>query len=456
DGYVDDNRLDEPTNTNSGGAGLLYTPQVGTYEYTVTATSKDGATASEHLYYNVADPPTATIISPAASAGTVTFPQGSGSQSASFSCADGVGGPGISTCSDGTVHGASGTLTGSIATTKAGTYSYRVTATSLDGLTGTTTLAYTVTPPLVVSNTQLVLKPIQTTNDTDQGADADAVIVANADCGDASAVTGCVESETSSAENAGLTQGQADQIIAVGGGPSTMRSFSQVTIEKPGYLQPSVYAYVPASANVVQNNIGGSDDCQYNFRGKGTTCVTDCSSYNGPLKPADLGRLKAQAVENVIRASKNVASVLYAIRVTRTRLIASTIARKAKPAEFQTAVLAALDGELAGWLQERNGWCRVLAAVVRVQHGAKRTAAFTRVLDTRLPDALFAKAVHNLTRKGASAIVAALAAQGKIQHANAIALRKAAERGSRAAFVAAARSVPFSTRLLLDVISTAV
>jgi hypothetical protein len=173
-------------------------------------------------------------------------------------------------------------------------------------------------------------------------------------------------------------------------------------------------------------------------------------------RPRSLVLLKALAFKNAIQASKNVAAVLYGIRVTRSRLIGSVIARDAKATAFQTAMLAALDGELAGWLSERNAWFRALAAVVRAQHGAKRTAAFTKVLDTQLPNALFVKAVHHLTRSGVLAIVAALRAQGKVSHATASALRKAAKLSSRAAFVQAARSTPFSTRLLLDVISTAV
>ncbi len=86
------------TDTSSGGSAQLDTSHLGNFFYTVTATSKDGATASTQLDYSVADPPTATIISPA---GSPTY-LGGEIPPTSFSCAEGAGGDGLSDCTDGT------------------------------------------------------------------------------------------------------------------------------------------------------------------------------------------------------------------------------------------------------------------------------------------------------------------------------------------------------------------
>ena len=266
------------------------------------------------------------------------------------------------------------------------------------------------------------------------------------------------------------------QIGVIGG--SVAAGFNQVAIAS-GFLACktsasgmcntaalNVYLYVPMSQLVAETNIGAS-----NVQEGNCNCVTffglspdtappaaaDLSRFENAVKASkNRGRLKALAFENGIRASKNVASLLYGIRVTRTRLLASVTERNGKGAKLQAAMLAALDGELAGWLEDRSVRFRVLASVLRAQHGAKRTAALTKVLDLQLPDALFVKAVHSLTRAEVLSIVDALRAQHKISQASATALSKAADRRAQAAFVRAARATPFSVRLLLDMMSTAI
>jgi hypothetical protein len=87
--------------------------------------------------------PTASISAPAAGA-TYTLGQ---SVSTTFSCREGTGGPGLSSCDDSTgtktVDGGSGRLD----TSTPGTHNYVVNAISNDGKTGTQSIIYQVTPP---------------------------------------------------------------------------------------------------------------------------------------------------------------------------------------------------------------------------------------------------------------------------------------------------------------------
>ncbi|MGH3264797.1 MAG: hypothetical protein ACRDNS_22725, partial [Trebonia sp.] len=390
DGYVDDNRLDEPTNTASGGAGLLYTPQVGTYEYTVTATSKDGATASERLYYNVADPPTATIISPARSTdGDPIYLQYEEALTA-FECAEGTGGTGLIDCSDGRTGGTTGTIAGSLDTAATGQHSYTATATSGDGLTGATTLTYTVIPPGGDDS-----QAIAVSDDLDAELSADVESLESA----ADQLASQDASQTAAEERqfaaaVGLTEGQINQIsvanpsgVSSTTGANLLRSLETMDVPLNADLTGG-FLDVPDSAAVTPSKAGG---CKWDACARRNYCVAGCDSYDPTLKvtngkaelarafrrstgASELSRAKSAALKNAIAASENAESVLRGIRVTRSELIGASIAHNARGVGLQTAMLAALDGELAGWLQERNGWCRVLAAVVRVQHGAKRTA----------------------------------------------------------------------------------
>jgi hypothetical protein len=123
----------------SASPGMLDTSAYGSHTYSVTATSSDGMSSTSNIDYWVANAPTAFVSSPSNGAAYVVNQE----VPTTFSCSDGTGGPGISSCVDS--NGA--TSGGPLKTNIPGLNSYSVTATSADGLTQTTTVDYTVIGP---------------------------------------------------------------------------------------------------------------------------------------------------------------------------------------------------------------------------------------------------------------------------------------------------------------------
>ena len=145
------------SSTQGGGAGHLDTSTPGAHMYTVTATSSDGQNASAQVSYTVvttpaapvssavsaAPPPSASIIAPRPGR---TYTAGQ-SVRTRFACAEGAGGPGLSSCNDSTGAKTRNGGSGHLQTSTPGSHTYTVTATSSDGQTAAAHVRYKVKRP---------------------------------------------------------------------------------------------------------------------------------------------------------------------------------------------------------------------------------------------------------------------------------------------------------------------
>jgi uncharacterized repeat protein (TIGR01451 family) len=155
-----------------GSGAAIDTASPGPHRLTVTATSADGFTGSASVPYQVAADPSVAITAPANGA-RLTFASRVRSL---FTCTEGAGGPGISSCLDQSGH-ASGTA---IDTRAVGAHTLTVTARSSDGFTATRTISYTVLANnhFTVSHVKLDVHGVVTFNVSLPGAGAVDVVEA--------------------------------------------------------------------------------------------------------------------------------------------------------------------------------------------------------------------------------------------------------------------------------------
>jgi hypothetical protein len=129
------------TDNGDGTAAVSGTPAAGsggTYPLTLTASNGISPDASQNFTLTVQQAPSASITRPANGA---TYAQGQ-VVSSNFSCSEGAGGPGIKSCLDQNGH----TTGAALDTSTPGQHTFTVTATSKDGLTGGSSVTYTVSP----------------------------------------------------------------------------------------------------------------------------------------------------------------------------------------------------------------------------------------------------------------------------------------------------------------------
>jgi hypothetical protein len=115
---------------------------LGSDSFGYRATDSVGDYAEATVSLNVAGPPSAAISSPSAG-GTYVVGQG---VSTAFSCSEGAGGTGLSSCNDssGTTSVSGGA--GRLDTATVGPHTYAAIAVSKDGLTDNASISYTVVP----------------------------------------------------------------------------------------------------------------------------------------------------------------------------------------------------------------------------------------------------------------------------------------------------------------------
>lgn len=493
----------------------LNTGSLGQFTYSVTAASTDGFTGTTTNTYTVIPaPPTAMISSPLGCSGCLRYYAQNSSVPTTFSCTEGLDGPGIAGCRDANFATAAPGSTGygALNTSSIGQQRYYVTATSKDGESGIAQITYAVAdPPTATVSSPTGTDPqfFENTPATISFSCADGAGGPGIEsCGGSggSGTTGTVTAPLDTSSPGSLTYRitalSKDQLV---GSPTwaytvlTPLTINDATINL-NTVSSIVVASGASSAQTALLPAGPGSLSVTPPQGNGQAIVVVCCfptavdwkkftiidgnsvanailsqqhSVIWGLEPAVLFRINLGACppggcsapdEARSRsplstlaaagraASKNTIAILNAMHVTEARLLAAAKLHKKAPEQLEASMVAALDGELALELTTRNDSFRGLATALRSLEGSK-LAKIEEALDTTIPTKGFTTALHKLTRSGAIALIRALRFHDQLAAATATALIDAINHRSVAAYLRAARSTPYSIHLLLAVIS---